>query len=111
MEAAGYAPSREQMLASRGPFLKMIYGLNPTHVLATTYRYWPYMPIPERSVTRSLGGKSLEVREYRTGVGFCLAINIPHLVIGFSPPEWMAAVKEFMTLDPSTLSTPPAAIT
>jgi hypothetical protein len=105
MEAAGYAPTQEQMLGSRNAFRKMIRNLKPTHVLATGRRFWQYMPSSDgRSETVTLGGKSMEIREYSTGVEFCLTTNIPHLSIGFSPSEWKPAVDEFLTLQPSTLN-------
>lgn len=92
-------PRTEDFVASYDAFRQLLLRLNPTHTLATGYELWNNMPDwdgRQRPIT--LGGKSMELGEYATSDGYCLATNVPHLSIAFSPPEWKPAVDEFLAL-------------
>jgi hypothetical protein len=100
MDKPGHRPTSDQMFLSRGAFHEVLQNLNPTHVLATGILLRNNMPkFDGRKAKLTLGGKDMEVGEYRTGDGFCIATNIPHLSIAFPATEWKPAVDEFLALD------------
>ena len=100
MDKPGHRPTSDQMFLSRAAFHEVLRNLNPTHVLATGRELWNNMPeFDGREAKLTLGGKNMEVGEYRAGDGFCIATNIPHLSRFFSPDEWKPTVDEFLALD------------
>ena len=97
METLSHRPTALHLKEATGAFLEVIADLDPTHIIVTGVLVWRNLP-PFIDGTREvlLDDKQLEVGEYVTPSGRAVAIGIPHLSRGFSPPVWHGVVREFL---------------
>jgi hypothetical protein len=99
MPDRSHRPSAAHFQSSFGAFREVLHELRPTHLLATGKTLWNHMPGWDgKSGQVELGGQDVEIGEYETGAGFCLAIHIPHISMGFSPPAWRDVFSDFLSV-------------
>lgn len=95
------APTAESWAAAQSLFRKALTELQPTHILAVSYRLWNHMDPGDGgpAVQKVLGGVERSIRQYEVAGCTASLIAIPHPSSRpFPKQDWHGVLQAFLKL-------------